>query len=309
MERNGGFDFQDMKKIVSVSLGSSSRDHSVVVNFNNQDWKISRIGCDGDLAACRQRYLEMDNKVDAFGMGGIDRWLWIGDRRYQFNDAAKLVAGLKTFIADGSGLKHYIESELVTNLLNEKKILKSTDKVLMVSGLDRWGMAKAFHDGGCDVLYGDLIFGLDLPIGINHLEKLARVGRTILPVVTKLPFKWLYPTGEKQEENTGKASRWFKGRDVIAGDFHYIKRNIPNDLTGKTIVTNTTTEEDVKMLKSKGLKWLVTTTPRLEGRSFGTNVIEAFFFGVKESNKLSQNDYKTLSKELDFSGNIERLNK
>ena len=74
-------------------------------------------------------------------------------------------------------------------------------------------------------------------------------------------------------------------------------------------VTNTTTEHDVKMLKDKGLIWLVTTTPRLEGRSFGTNVIEAFFFGVKESNKLTQTDYETLSKELDFSGNIERLNK
>jgi len=48
-----------------------------------------------------------------------------------------------------------------------------------------------------------------------------------------------------------------------------------NRLDGKIIVTNTTTLEDVELLRQRGLQTLVTTTPRLEGRSFGTNVIEA----------------------------------
>ena len=129
-----------------------------------------------------------------------------------------------------------------------------------------------------------------------------------MPIVTKLPFKWLYPTGEKQEENTGKESKWFKERDVIAGDFHYIRRNIPNNLKEKTIITNTTTQGDVEMLKKRGLKWLITTTPRLDGRSFGTNVIEAFFFALQDNDRLLPEDYEKLSAELNFSGNIERLN-
>jgi len=79
-------------------------------------------------------------------------------------------------------------------------------------------------------------------------------------------------------------------------------------LKGKTIITNTTTQGDVAMLQERGLKWLVTTTPRLEGRSFGTNVIEAFFFALETNDKLSSADYERLSKELDFSGNFERLN-
>ncbi len=297
-----------MKKVVSVSLGSSSRNHKVVLNAKGEDWTISRIGCDGDLEKCRERYLELDGEVQSFGMGGIDRWLWVGESKYEFKDAANLVKGLKTYTADGSGLKHFIESKLVKEIFEKGEILNKKSKILMVSGLDRWGMAKAFHDEGCDVLYGDLIFGLGVPIPINHLKKLAKVGRAILPIVTKLPFKWLYPTGEKQEENTGKESKWFKGRDVIAGDFHYIRRNIPNSLKGKTIITNTTTQDDVEMLQQRGLKWLITTTPRLEGRSFGTNVIEAFFFALETSDKLSSEDYERLSRELDFSGNFERLN-
>jgi hypothetical protein len=50
---------------------------------------------------------------------------------------------------------------------------------------------------------------------------------------------------------------------------------MPLDMEGKLIVTNTTTEEDVQFMRSRGVRWLVTTTPVLGGRSFGTNAFEA----------------------------------
>jgi hypothetical protein len=62
---------------------------------------------------------------------------------------------------------------------------------------------------------------------------------------------------------------------VIAGDCHYIKRHMPDDLRGKVIVTNTTTPDDQQLFKALGVKFLVTTTPVLDGRSFGTNMMEA----------------------------------
>lgn len=38
-----------MKKVVSVSLGSSKRDHSVEVNFLGEKFEVSRRGTDGDI--------------------------------------------------------------------------------------------------------------------------------------------------------------------------------------------------------------------------------------------------------------------
>jgi hypothetical protein len=63
--------------------------------------------------------------------------------------------------------------------------------------------------------------------------------------------------------------------DIIAGDFIQVWKHLPADLTGKIIVTNTTTEKNVAELQKRGLHILVTNTPRLGGRSFGTNVMEA----------------------------------
>lgn len=38
-----------MKRIVSVSIGSSSRDHKVTIKILGQEFLIERIGTDGDI--------------------------------------------------------------------------------------------------------------------------------------------------------------------------------------------------------------------------------------------------------------------
>jgi hypothetical protein len=54
-----------------------------------------------------------------------------------------------------------------------------------------------------------------------------------------------------------------------------MRKYMPARLDGKTVVTNTTTEENIELLRSRGVKTVITTTPRYEGRSFGTNMLEA----------------------------------
>ena len=49
----------------------------------------------------------------------------------------------------------------------------------------------------------------------------------------------------------------------------------PEDLDGKFVVTNTTTDENIELLRERGVRQVLTITPRYEGRSFGTNLMEA----------------------------------
>jgi len=93
--------------------------------------------------------------------------------------------------------------------------------------------------------------------------------------VGRIPFEWIYPTGDKQEQRIPKFVKYYQWASVIAGDCHYVKRHMPERMDGKVIVTNTTTPEDVALFRQAGVKVLVTTTPALDGRSFGTNMMEA----------------------------------
>ena len=49
-----------MKRVVSVSLGSSSRDHRATVTLMGEEFDISRVGTDGKLDAAIAMVRELD---------------------------------------------------------------------------------------------------------------------------------------------------------------------------------------------------------------------------------------------------------
>ncbi|GAW92880.1 quinate 5-dehydrogenase [Calderihabitans maritimus] len=296
-----------MRRVVSVSLGSSKRDHKVEAEILGEKFLIERIGTDGDMNQAIKTIRELDGKVDAFGLGGADLYLHAGSRRYLIRDAARIVAAAKkTPIVDGSGLKNTLERKVIEYLHKNTGIEFTQKRILLVCAVDRFGMAEALALTGGKVTFGDLIFALGLPVPLRSLKTVDRLARVVAPIICKLPFKYLYPTGQKQEEVKPRFSKYYKEADIIAGDFHFIRRYMPEDMTGKVIITNTVTKEDVELLKQRGVKTLVTTTPELEGRSFGTNVMEGVLLVLsgKPLSEIQPADYEELLNKINFTPRI-----
>jgi hypothetical protein len=220
-------------------------------------------------------YRDYDGKVDAFGVGGAEFHCVVGDRQYPFRQAKAIRGAVKiSRIGDGNGIKHLL-APYAMRALREHGIELKGRKALKTNAVERYGMAKALVDAGCDVTFGDFMFALDLPFPVRSLRTIRIVAALLLPVVTQAPFSWLYPVGAEQDrEPGGKYSRFCEEVDIIAGDFLQVWSNLPADLSGKIIVTNTTTARNVEVMQQRGLHILVTTTPRLAGRSFGTNMME-----------------------------------
>jgi hypothetical protein len=62
-------------------------------------------------------------------------------------------------------------------------------------------------------------------------------------------------------------------------------------------------------LKNSGVRLLVTSTPDFEGRSFGTNVIEALLVAYigKPVDDISSQDYLDAMEKIDFKPRVEYL--
>lgn len=298
-----------MKRIVSVSLGSSTRNHTATVEILGEEVVVERVGTNGSISKAIAMIQELDGKVDAFGMGGIDLYVYAGDQRYAFRDAKRIAAAaVRTPILDGSGLKNTLERRVVDFV--DKQIMSLTGKkVLMVASVDRFGMAEALDSAGADILYGDLMFGLGLNYPIRSLQTVRRVARILLPVVTQLPFTWLYPTGSKQEKREVKWAESYQWADLIAGDFLFIERHMPDRLDGKVILTNTVTPANIEDLRGRGVQTLITTTPNLGGRSFGTNLMEALIVAIanKRPEDMTATDYQFWLDQIGFAPRVEHL--
>jgi hypothetical protein len=304
-----------MKKILSISLGSSSRDHSVIHTLLGEECEISRKGYNADIEKAIEAYKEFDGKVDAFGVGGIEFYLEVGEKRYVFKEANQIRDAVKkSKIGDGNGIKGLLVRRALVALeekLNEEgKTLKGM-KALKTTAVDRYVMAAALVEAGCDVVFGDLMFSLDIPIPVRSLRGVQIMAAILLPIITKMPFKWFYPQGSEQDKDPEpKWEKYYNEADLLAGDFVSIRAHMPDDLSGKIIVTNTTTAKNVEELRERGLHILVTTTPRFEGRSFGTNVMEATLRALidKPDSEITEADFVEMIERIPLLPNIEILN-
>jgi hypothetical protein len=301
-----------MKRAVSISIGSSKRNKAVMVQLLGEEVSIERIGTDGDMEAAALKYKELDGTVDAFGVGGADLGLLVDDKWYRLYSVEKMVRFIKkTPVVDGTGLKNTLERKSAPFLEAKlgEYISQRGKKAFVMTGADRWGLTRAFLDGGYECIFGDLMFSLGIPIALHTDKQLKTLARLLMPIAGRLPFEWVYPTGEKQEERKPAYVNYFQWATVVAGDCHYIKRYMPDDMKGKVIVTNTTTPEDVELFRKCGVKYLVTTTPVLEGRSFGTNMMEAALIAVSGKNRvLTHDEYNDLLEKLGFEPQLFELN-
>ena len=300
-----------MKRAISISIGSSQRDKAVEIELLGEQVQIERIGTDGDMEKAALLYKELDGKVDAFGVGGADLGVMVADKWYPLYSVQPMVRYVnQTPIVDGAGLKNTLENHVAPFM--ESQIKPYLDEVgrkaFITLGVDRWGMTKSFLDGGYECVFGDIMFGLGLPIAVRSEKSLKILASILMPIVGRVPFEWVYPTGEKQESRDPKWEEYYQWGTVIAGDCHYIKRHMPDKLDGKVIVTNTTTSDDVKLFKEAGCKYLVTSTPVLEGRSFGVNMMEAALVAVSgKGRKLTKQELNQLLDQLGLEPQLREL--
>ena len=103
-----------MKRAVSVSLGSSTRDKRVELELGGEKMIVERIGTDGDVEKYRKLFGELDGNVDAFGVGGVDMYLRFEGKEWPLRSVLKILDHVKeTPLCDGRGMKHTLEARVM----------------------------------------------------------------------------------------------------------------------------------------------------------------------------------------------------
>jgi hypothetical protein len=298
-----------MKRAVSVSLGSSARDKRVVVDFKGEQISVERIGTDGDVPKAQRLFAELDGQVEAFGVGGVDLYLRLDNREYPLHAALKLVQDVhRTPVVDGRGLKHTLERrvfELAAPALGGRPRFR---RAFVPVAVDRLGLAEAAADVSDEVVIGDLMIALGIPIPVRGIDAYRKLARLLFPIVSYFPMSMLF-YGSGGAEAEPKYQRYWQEADLIAGDFMFMRKYLPDDLMGKTVITNTTTAENIELLQARGVRQVITTTPRYEGRSFGTNLMEAALTAYAgQGRPLSDAELNALIDELDLRPSVQQLN-
>ena len=147
-------------------------------------------------------------------------------------------------------------------------------RVLMVSALDRFGMAQALVAAGADVIFGDFIFALDLDRPVRGLHEFEEMAHNICPTRASCRSSFSIRPARNKRPPEPKYPQYYEEAEIIAGDFHFMRQYMPDRLDGKIVLTNTLTSA-TSMSCATRRENLDHDDARFRGRSFGTNVVEA----------------------------------
>lgn len=308
--RTAATDLVTVKRAVSVSLGASARDYECEAELLGRRVSLARIGTDGDMLRAEKLLRDLDGTVDALGLGGADLGLSVGDRWYPLHATDRLRRAVRrTPLVDGTGLKRTLEKRVAERFLRDHAKEIEPRRALLIIATDRWGLTEAFMEADFELVLGDLMFSIGLPLPLRRPAVAKALARWCVPLIGRLPFHWVYPTGNRQSGNRPRHRRHYDWATVIAGDCHYIRSTAPERLDGKYVLTNTTTSSDVRFFRDRGVRTLVTTTPRFESRTFGTNLLEAALIAVAGlEHPLSLDEYDELVRRAGFGAEIMQLN-
>ncbi len=261
--------------MLSVSLGSSLRDFAVETTVGGVRFRLMRRGTDGNIKKACEIVGQADGQVDAIGLGGVNLAYHTGRHSFECASGIRIRrASKKTLVVDGWGFKSSYEAR-VPQFVSDHVTSVARKRVLMVSVLDRWPLAKAFQDQGARIVVGDALFALGLPVPFVGLRFFETVCMLSMPLLSRVPIGRLYPLGARQHKSVPRFGRLFRLADVVAGDFHMIRRYLPRSLHGAWVVTTTTTADDRCLLRERGAAGVVTMTQPIEGRTVGANMLEA----------------------------------
>jgi hypothetical protein len=279
----------------------------VEVDFNGGRVTVERIGTDGNIEKAKQLFQDLDSEVDAFGVGGVDLSLRLEGREYPLRAALKLVEGIQSPCVDGRGLKHTLERRVFKLAGAMLGASLSFRQAFLPVAIDRLGLAEAVAEVSDRIVLGDLMVALGIPIPVLGLKSFRRMARLMLPFVSYFPMSMLF-YGSSGSIREPKYQKFWRNSDLIAGDFLFMRKYVIDDLTGKTVVTNTTTESNLEFLRVRGVQTVFTTTPRYEGRTFGTNMMEAALTAFAGKGRpLSDAELNTLIDELDLRPTVTRF--
>lgn len=301
------------KEIVSISLGPASRDFEFTTRVFGEEVHVRRFGVDGDVHRARNLVSQFDGQVDAIGLGAMSVTFRVGRRTFVHQEIQQVAdAAWTTPVADGLHVKSTLERWAISRVAKQQPGIFGQKRIFVVSGIERYDLAKVLGGFTDQITFGDPIFHLNLPFALRSFRQLERYADLALPSLCRSAYGRLYPVGQEQDMHSPRAARYFERAHIIAGDFAYIRRFAPDNLRGKVLITDTLSSDDVEELRERGVESLITFTPPLdEAHPFvGANVLEAILvsFIDRPPAEITEDDYLNLVARGELEPQITVLN-
>ena len=291
-----------MKKVVTVTLGSSKKDFEFKTKFLGQEFSVQRMGADRDSGKAWELMRRQQANADAIALSDMVDHYHVGLRTVVNKESQRLMQVVtRVPVTTGASLRRLLQVRAVRYVQKELGHYFNNNLVLFLSGMRNYDMAVALSDYTKNLSFADPVFQAGSPLLLSSLDQLELYakGKELIPNI--VPGKFLKSV-LSTVKNKIVANAVGKSH-VIVGTFREIQAVASGgNLEGKTLITSAVDDEALAFFTKHKVNLVVDVSPKLFDKVVGISTITAMILAAtgKPEAELSDHDFEEIINELDI---------
>jgi predicted amino acid dehydrogenase len=279
--------------VVNVSLTGSDRDYDEHVSFLGHDYRILRLGTDGDAGAAEQLVRTWSAEAAAIAVTGVReaRAAGLYDGELAAIDRIKQAA-VTVPVTDGHTLHDVLQEWAIRHLQTELPGYFANARTVVLGGLHHDRTTRLLRDHTDNIEFSDPLLRLGVPalLDANPLVGLAAdVGLWPLKQLPAPVKARIVTPGQRLSH--AMARKAARDADVVVATYDELTGFGLEDLAGKTLVTSAVSAERLAELASRGVDMVLDATPQPFDVTVNAATLEAMMLAcVPHARALTDDD-------------------
>ncbi|HEY5249067.1 MAG TPA: dehydrogenase [Dermatophilaceae bacterium] len=278
--------------IVQVSLTGSDRDFDEYVNFLEHDFRILRMGTNGDVAAAEALVQKWAGEADAIAVTGLReaRAAGLYDGELEAIERVKS-ATTAVPVTDGHALHDVLQEWAIRHVQNEMPGFFNNARTVILGGLNHDRTTRILREFTSNLEFADPLLRLDVPARLDSSPILGLAADIGLWPIRKLPGQvqsMIKTPGHRLSNALARMAA--RNCDVVVASYDELTGFGLEDLAGKTVVTSAISEDRLADLAGRGVDMVLDATPQPFHVTVVTAVLEAMMLATVAGSGALTND-------------------
>ncbi len=257
-------DSNDPDVIINVSLATSDRDFDAEVSFADRDFRLVRIGTDGNVEAAEQLVADWADSATAIAVTGIREARAAGLYDGDIAAVEKVRAATDAVpVADGHALRDVLQEWAIREVNADMPGYFTNARVLVLGSGNHERAVRILSEYTENVEFADPLLRLDIPGKLRSNAFLGIAADVSMWPLRKLPgFLQSQVKAPGAQVSSMLARRGADDKDVVVGTFEEIESFGFSTLAGKCVITSAVSDERLAYFKALDVDMVLDYTPQ-----------------------------------------------
>jgi predicted amino acid dehydrogenase len=278
--------------VVNVSLTGSERDYDENVTFLNREFRLVRLGTNGDVKAAESLVTKWAEDADAIAVTGIReaRAAGLYDGELEAVETVKRATDAVP-VSDGHALRDVLQEWAIRHVQTEMPGFFTNARTVVLGGLNHDRTTRILREYTQNLEFSDPLLRFDLPAKMDSNPALGLAADVGLRSIRRLPGPLQAQIkAPGQWASHARARKAARDADVVVATYDELIGFGLEDLAGKTLITSAISDDRLAELGSRGVDMVLDSTPQPFSVTVNAATLEAMMMAISSSPGRLTND-------------------